>query len=361
VVTLQGRGLLTLRIASGASALSLLAWTFHGVDFGRVRESVAGVGLLGLLIIAAPQLLSLCLECVGWSGVFRSLGQSVALRPLLRVRLMTEALAQTLPLGVIWAESLKPLLLGRHANVPTSRAVAAIVARKYLLISSQAVYVALLSACGFATLRRLSQVLTGHAWLAWGAFAVSGALCLLAFGVCGAFTRGRVAERVLLVLRSLRNVRLQQELNRGQASFASTDSLTESYFAGGFVRTTLAPGAFFLCGWLCEALESFLILRLLGVELDFFAIASIEVLLSFLKNVLFILPAGIGVQDVGYVSCLAALGVPDALTVGAAFSALKRGKELFWALLGYLLLAAEARPALATRSLTAPQLSVDPA
>jgi len=361
VVTLQGRGLLTLRVASGLSALSLLVWTFHGVDFGRVRQSVAGVGLLGLLLIALPQLLSLCLECVGWSGVFRSLGQTVALRPLLRVRLMTEAVAQTLPLGVIWAESLKPLLLGRHANVPTSRAVAAIVARKYLLIASQAVYVALLSACGFATLRRLSQTLTGHAGLAWGAFAVSATLCLLAFGVCGAFTRGRVAGRVLAALRGLRHVRLQQELNRRQASFANTDSLTESYFANGFVRTTLAPGVFFLSGWLCEALESYLILRLLGVELDFFAIASIEVLLSFLKNVLFVLPAGIGVQDVGYVSCLAALGVPDALTLGAAFSALKRGKELFWAACGYLLLAAEARPALATPSLSAAQLSPDAA
>jgi glycosyltransferase 2 family protein len=98
-----------------------------------------------------------------------------------------------------------------------------------------------------------------------------------------------------------------------------------------WTRTTLSPGIFFLCGWLCESLETYLILRLLGVELDFFAIASVEVMLSFAKNVLFILPAGIGVQDVGYVSCLAGLGVPDALDVGAAFSVLKRGKELFWA------------------------------
>ncbi len=56
------------------------------------------------------------------------------------------------------------------------------------------------------------------------------------------------------------------------------------------------------------------------MELDFFAVASVEVMLSFLKNVLFVIPSGIGVQDVGYVSCLTALGVPDALTVGAAFS-----------------------------------------
>jgi hypothetical protein len=51
------------------------------------------------------------------------------------------------------------------------------------------------------------------------------------------------------------------------------------------------------------------------------------------------------------------LGVPDALTVGASFSALKRGKELSWAAIGYLLWASEARSTLAS----ARQLSVDPA
>lgn len=350
MANLRGRGLLALRVASGLCALSLLVWTFHGVDFGRVSDSITNIGILGLALIAAPALLSLGLECIGWRRVFHSLGQRVAIRPLLRVRLMTEAVAQTLPLGVIWAESLKPLLLARHAAVPASRAVAGLFARKYLLVSSQALYVALLSTLGFRTLCRLSLSLTGHATFAWCAFAASGVLGLLALGLCGTFACGHAAERVFALLRRLPSAALQRGLEHRQASFANTDSLTERYFAQGFVRTTLLPGLFFLCGWLCEAFESFLILKLLGVELDFFAIASIEVSLSFLKNVLFVLPAGIGVQDVGYVSCLTALGVPEALTIGAAFSALKRGKELFWAAVGYALLASDMRPALASHT-----------
>ena len=356
MANLEGRGLLGVRIASGLTALTLLFWTFHRVNLARVSESMAGVGLLGFALIATPQLLSLCLECIGWRRVFRVLGSSVAVRQLLRVRLATEALAQTLPLGVVWAESLKPLMLGRHAGLKTSDSVAGIVARKYLLMASQAVYVALFAVCGFATLRRLSVSLFGHAEIAWFAFAVSGLLCLLAFGVSGAFTCGRVADRVLGLLRSLPSRRLREHLNLRQAAFAHTDDLTARYFAAGFVQTTLAPGVFFLCGWLFESLESFLILKLLGVQLDFVTVASVEVMLSFVKNVLFILPSGIGVQDIGYVSCLAALGVPDALNLGAAFSVLKRGKELFWATLGYALLASEARaPALPAT----PRLGVD--
>lgn len=351
----EGRGLLALRVACGLCALSLLVWTFRGVDFAKVGDSMAGIGLAGLLLIAAPQLASLCFECLGWRRVFASLGQRIALKPLLRVRLMTEAVAQTLPLGVVWAESLKPSLLARHAEVPAGRAVAGLVARKYLLVSSQALYVALLSGLGFVTLQRLAQALTGHAALAWGAFGVSALLALLALAMSGAFARGRVAERVLTLLRRLPHAGFQRAVQRRQASFVSTDSLTERYFSSGISRTTLAPGVFFLCGWLCESLESYLILHLLGVELDFFTVASVEVMLSFLKNVLFVLPAGIGVQDIGYVSCLGVLGVPDALTIGAAFSALKRGKELFWASVGYLLLASDARPSLAS----APRLGID--
>ncbi|HET7539355.1 MAG TPA: lysylphosphatidylglycerol synthase transmembrane domain-containing protein [Polyangiaceae bacterium] len=351
----KSRGLLAVRVASGTCALSLLAWTFRDVDFGRVSDSITSISGLGLALIALPALLALGFECVGWSRVFKSLGQSVAIRPLLRVRLMTEAVAQTLPLGVIWAESLKPMLLGRHAAMPASRAVAGLFARKYLLVGSQAAYVALSSALGFATLARLSLSLTGHELFAWSAFAASGVLCLTALALCGVLARGRAAERVLALLRRVPNRRWQRGLLGREASFANTDRLTEGYFERGFARTTMAPGLFFLCGWLCESLESFLILKLLGVELDFCAVASIEVCLSFLKNVLFVLPAGIGVQDVGYVSCLSALGVPDALTVGAAFSTLKRGKELFWAAVGYALLAADLRPAPAgRRALAAP-------
>jgi len=49
-------------------------------------------------------------------------------------------------------------------------------------------------------------------------------------------------------------------------------------------------------------------------------------------------PAGLGVQDAAYVLCLRALAVPDATTVGTAFVLLKRGKDLFWVVLGFLLL-----------------------
>jgi len=343
VANLEGRGLLALRVVGVLTALTLVLWTFHGVDRSRVADLVGHVGALTLLLVALPQFLSLSLECFGWRRVFAVWGRRVDQWSLLRVRLMTEAVAQTLPLGVIWSESLKPLLLARHAQVPASESVAAIVGRKYLLVSSQAVYVTALVAAGFGVLRHLSGALLGRPGYAWFAFGAGALLAILALGVGGAFARGQVAQRAFELLRRLPSQRVRAALQAQQHSFKKTDGFTEQYFAAPFLQSTLLPGVFFLCGWLCESLESFLILRLLGADLSFFSVAAIEVMLSFVRNVVFVIPAGLGVQDIGYVSCLTALGVPDALTLAAAFSLLKRGKELFWALIGYTLLAAEAR------------------
>ena len=48
--------------------------------------------------------------------------------------------------------------------------------------------------------------------------------------------------------------------------------------------------------------------------------------------------AGLGVQDVAYVLTFRALGIPEATTVGMAFVLLKRAKDLFWILTGFVLL-----------------------
>jgi hypothetical protein len=52
----------------------------------------------------------------------------------------------------------------------------------------------------------------------------------------------------------------------------------------------------------------------------------------------FFLPSGIGIQDLGYASMLASLGcVPSALDA-SGFVLLKRAKDLFWVVVGYVIL-----------------------
>ena len=64
----------------------------------------------------------------------------------------------------------------------------------------------------------------------------------------------------------------------------------------------------------------------------------IETTLILVRALAVPVPAGLGVQDLGYVLSLKALGVPAVTTVGAALVLLKRGKDIFWILRGFVLL-----------------------
>ena len=78
-----------------------------------------------------------------------------------------------------------------------------------------------------------------------------------------------------------------------------------------------------------------MLLQLVGVRLPFATVFAFEASVSLLRSLACFAPGGLGVQDLGYVAALGALGVPDALTAGAAFVVMKRAKELFWAAVGY--------------------------
>ena len=79
-------------------------------------------------------------------------------------------------------------------------------------------------------------------------------------------------------------------------------------------------------------------LRLVGVSIPLAAAMVIETALILVRALAVPVPAGLGVQDLGYVLSLKALSVPDPTTVGAAFVLLKRGKDAFWIAAGFVLL-----------------------
>jgi uncharacterized membrane protein YbhN (UPF0104 family) len=88
-----------------------------------------------------------------------------------------------------------------------------------------------------------------------------------------------------------------------------------------------------------EGLESFLLLRLLGAPLGLVEVLAFDAALSVVRSSAMFAPAGIGVQDVGYLVVLEAYGVPDARSLGPAFIVLKRLKEAVWIAIGFVLLA----------------------
>jgi len=331
-----------LRLLGVLLALGLLGWTFRDLDVARVSEVIARAGGGALLWVLVPMGCSLAIESCGWTWAFRRMGHDVPFTGVWRARVTSEALALTLPAGMLFCESTKPFLLARHCGLRMEASLAGMAVRKYLLLASQAVYITGFALLGAPFLERASSSILGRPGLSTALLAVGGVVFASAIG-SGVFLRdGRIAERVRASLARLPLPALRHELEQSRGRFDQTDGELRKFFARPLPSASV-PALPFLAGWVFEAVETYLILRLLGVDLPFEAVAALEVALSFARHVTFILPAGLGVQDLGYVAFLRALGAHDPLTMGAAFVLIKRAKEAAWALLGFSLLASDLR------------------
>jgi uncharacterized protein (TIRG00374 family) len=347
------RGLSSLAKAAWiAVALGAVLWTFRDIDLERVSTLLSGIVGPALVVIFLPQLFALAAESAAWRWTLMAISQHPRFWALLRVRLQTEALSLTLPGGVVLGESIKPYLLGRHCGIPMEPAITSVAARKYLLMASHATYILLCATLGFESLRSASPGVMGRGGLPWLVVGSGLVMAFIAAGVCVLLTHGRVAGRLLALLERLPFAALRKALGRSASRFHRTDRELSRFFSLSWRRLAM-PFAVFLGAWLLESVETYLILQLIGVRLSFATVAGFEVALSFLRNVVFVLPAGLGLQDLGYVLFFRALGVPDALNVGAAFSLLKRSKELFWSSIGYGLFAWDLRARAHQPALTA--------
>jgi hypothetical protein len=111
--------------------------------------------------------------------------------------------------------------------------------------------------------------------------------------------------------------------------------------AAARARLCAAGATFYLC-WLVEALESYLLLRLVGAEISPAQLIALEASITLIRSLAVFVPAGIGFQDAGYLAFLSAFAIPEATQVGTAFLILKRAKEIVWIAVGYAVLAAQA-------------------
>jgi uncharacterized membrane protein YbhN (UPF0104 family) len=109
-------------------------------------------------------------------------------------------------------------------------------------------------------------------------------------------------------------------------------------FARDHTRPFITSLLLAFAGWILVAVETYLILKFLGAEPTFTQAVALESTASILRILFFFLPAGIGASEVGFITLLVAFGFPDAMTLGAAYIAVKRLKEAGWVALGYFVL-----------------------
>jgi uncharacterized protein (TIRG00374 family) len=318
-------------------AVALLAFTLRSADLGRALGLVKSLGWrIPLLLL--PTLVATLFETLGWWLAFSRLGGRPRFLPLLAVRMMTDAVMLGLPSGAVISESLQPYLLKKRCGVPFEVGIIAGLARKFLVVLSHGLFLALSVLLAWPLLQRASRAAIGRGGLPLLLLAGSAILVVVALASAAIGVHGRLADRVRRLLNRVGGRWLGNWLERNALHFQAADEYLSGFFTqhiGGLVL----PVACYLFAWFARSLETLLFLRLLGVDVALSSAMVIETSLILVRSMAVPVPAGLGVQDAGYVLSLKGLGVADAVTVGAAFVLLKRGKDLFWIAFGFLLLA----------------------
>lgn len=320
------------------AAVALLARALSAVDLGRAAALLGRAGPLVALALV-PYALCLALDAAATRTILRALGERVGFARLLALRFCTEAVHLSLPGGAVVADSMNPFLLEGHAGVPLSVAAVSVGGRKWLIMRAHGMYLVFGALVGWSALVACSAQVLGGPWLPWLVLASASVPLVLSLAMSGALAGRSVASMLHAALSRIPLATLRGWLDRKRAGFVAADGHIEVLARRSGARAWKAT-ALFLAVWLVESLETWMLLRIVGADIGFGGAIAIESGLSLVRSAALFAPAGLGVQDLGYMAFLGALGLPDAGATSAAFVLLKRGKELAWIAIGYATLAA---------------------
>jgi hypothetical protein len=252
--------------------------------------------------------------------------------------MITDAVMLGLPSGAVISESLQPYLLKRRCGVPFEIGIIAGVGRKFLVVMSHGLFLGLSVVLAWPLLQHASRAAIGRGGLPFLLLAGATGLIVAALGLVALGVHGKMADRLHRLLDRVGGRWLGGWLERNALRFEAADEHLTRFFTLHPAGLGL-PLAFYLLAWLARAVESLVFLGMLGVHIALAGAMVMETALILVRAMAVPVPAGLGVQDAGYVLSLKGLGVADAVTIGAAFVLLKRGKDLFWIAFGFLLLA----------------------
>lgn len=324
-----GPGRRLLRVLVVVLSVALFVRVLWVADLRNVAHLLADVGPLVLLAVV-PYGVAVTVDTAGWAAILRGLEARVAMWRLLRLRLSTEAVQLSFPGGPILAEGLKVWFLSRQFGVAVPEGSASLAVKKALQIGTQGVY--LLTAAVLA-----GSALPEGSKLRAALFLLGLLSSLVAAAMIAVLLSGRVAERLWRLLRRVPLVRVQRWMIARELAFMDTDQHVRAVLQS-HARGLVVAFAWILLGWFAEAGETWVLLKLLDVDLSFAAVLAFEPVVSFARSAAFFIPAGLGVQDAGYMAFLKNAGIPDAVNRAAAFVLLKRFKELAWIAVGWILL-----------------------
>jgi glycosyltransferase 2 family protein len=301
-------------IVGGAALLVVLVMRN---DPQALLDTLAALSWRILIVLIFPFPLVNFLDTLGWRFAFRRPG--VPMRTLYFARLAGEAVNVTTPTASLGGEAVKAWLVRRHVSVET--ATSSVIVAKTTITIAQGLLLVAGIVCAWWALPRDSAVLRGMQWLLLVEVVAVG--FFVAAQVGGLFAGGgRLLKRFGL-------------LAPESAGLARLDDSLAAFYRGEPRRLSLSIGFHFL-GWLTNALETWVILVLLGIDISIVGAVVIEAFSTAIRFATFMVPGSLGALEGGHVAIFVALGFTG--TVGLSYSLVRRIREATWVGIGFVAL-----------------------
>ena len=305
-----------LMLVSGATLLAILVWRN---DPEAILHSIRQLSWRLLIVIAFPFALVNVFDTLGWRFAFRN--DRVPFGSLFSARLAGEAFNLTTPTASVGGEAVKAWLIRHH--VPLHEALPSVIVAKTTITIAQGLLLVVGLPCAWALLPHDSPLLRVMFWLLLvEVLAVGGFVAVQVGGLLG--RGGRALGRFAF-------------LEKLAGGLGRLDDSLAVFYRTQPVRLALSIFFHFL-GWLGSALEVWVTLQLLGVDISLTAALLVEAFSTAVRFATFMVPASIGALEGGHVAIFTALGLGG--TTGMSFSIVRRIREATWIGVGFLALAA---------------------
>jgi len=290
-----------------------------------ILSSFAQLSWRLLIVLCFPMVLVVACDTLGWRFAFRR--DRVAFATLLSARLAGEAFNLTTPTATMGGEAVKTWLL--RGRVPLEESLPSVIVAKTTITIAQGILLLLGIVLAGMILPSGSPLLVGMQGLLIVQVVMLAIFVALQIrGVLG------WTARILEQIGPLRAWWRPGVLRRADAVLA----LFYRRQPGRLVLSIL----WHLVAWLLGAVETYLILQFVGLDVSLATATVIEAFGTAIRLATFLVPASLGVLEGGFAAIFAALGL--APSAGISFSLVRRVREMTWVGAGLVAFAAM-RPA----------------
>lgn len=310
-------------VVLSAVGLALLIWMVEKIGLSALKENLMNFGPGPALLLIALYGLAQVSFAMAWFVLLEGReGERPAFRDIFLAYAAGDAVNMTVPSGNIAGEPVKVMLVKDKMSLEA--AVTSVTVYKFSDVSSMTLFLFL----GWAL--HFGRTDFPALWSAGSGIVVLGtaAFCLLLYVLQkrGLYhPAGKWLEKLGVGQWIVRKLDSAHLIDHGIRTFY------ESHHSKFF--TSLL---FNFLAWFGGVLEIFLFLKISGHPADFRGALVIETFTMLINNLIFFIPARIGVGEGSRVLLFASLGYP--YTAGLSYGIVRRIRELAWIGFGFLLL-----------------------